>query len=283
MCIPGCLEQVRHEISRRQMLKSTAAVAGAALGLQSTATAIGSAPRKTSRRGFRGFERVVDLTHPHSDKFPHYRGGGTVAERKVMSSTEGGEQWNVYQWLLDEHAGTHIDAPFHRNADGVTVDQIPAEDLVLPLAVIDIRIKASANDDAQLTLEDLVAWEGRYGKLPAGCCVAMNSGWDKHVWTDQFINFDEDGVRHFPGFHVDAAHYLLEECDVKALAVDTASLDHGPTEEYPVHVAWLGANRWGLENVASLAKVPAWGATIVAGAPRIVGATGGHTRTLALV
>ena len=278
MCIPGCLERVQKELTRRQVLAGAAGITGLAMTGGDAASA-----GKRGRSASRSFQRVVELTHPYSEKFPHWRGDASVVQRTVMSSTEGGEDWNVYQWLLDEHAGTHIDAPFHRNADGMTVDQIPAEDLVLPLAIVDIRSRASQNDDAEVTTDDLKAWEGKYGDFPDDCCVAMNSGWDKHVWSDKFINFDDNKVRHFPGFHVEAAQYLLEECNVKAMAVDTPSLDHGRTADYPVHVAWLGSNRWGLENVANLARVPAWGATIVVGAPRIVGATGGHSRTFALV
>ena len=278
MCIPGCLERVEKELTRRQVLAGAAALTGLAMtGHDAPAAA------KKSRSRSRSFQRVVELTHPYSEKFPHWRGDASVVQRTVMSSTDGGEDWNVYQWLLDEHAGTHIDAPFHRSADGMTVDQIPAEDLVLPLAIVDIRSRASQDDDAEVTTDDLRAWEEKYGDFPDDCCVAMNSGWDKHVWSEKFINFDDSQVRHFPGFHIEAAQYLLEECNVKAIAVDTPSLDHGRTADYPVHVAWLGSNRWGLENVANLARVPSWGATIVVGAPRIVGATGGHSRTFALV
>ena len=68
-----------------------------------------------------------------------------------------------------------------------------------------------------------------------------------------------------------------------ALASDTASLDHGPTDEFPTHALWLGGNRYGLENVAALDAVPPHGAPIVVGAPKIAGATGGHTRVIALV
>ena len=173
MCIPGCLERVQKELTRREVLAGAAAITGLALAGREI-----PAGEKRIRHRSRSFQRVVDLTHPYSEKFPHWRGDGSVVQRTVMSSTDEGEDWNVYQWLLDEHAGTHIDAPFHRNADGITVDQIPAEDLVLPLAIVDIRSRASGDDDAEVTREDLKAWEKKYGKIPDDCCVAMNSGWE---------------------------------------------------------------------------------------------------------
>ena len=49
------------------------------------------------------------------------------------------------------------------------------------------------------------------------------------------------------------------------------------------HHAWLPSGRWGLENVANLDQVPASGATLVVGAPKVKGATGGLTRLFALV
>ena len=67
------------------------------------------------------------------------------------------------------------------------------------------------------------------------------------------------------------------------VAVDTLSLDHGGSRDFGFHLAWLGAGRWGLECTANLGLLPPTGATIVAGAPRIAGGTGGPGRALALL
>ena len=236
-----------------------------------------------AKPGFAAFSRVVDLTHTYSNRFTHWAGGTAKVELETVFSTAKGDGWNVTRWTLDEHAGTHIDSPFHRNPNGLTADRIPARDLVLPLAIIDIRKKAEENEDAQVTIEDLKAWEETHGPLPERCCVAMLSGWDTRVEKPGFINFDDKGVRHFPGFHTDAAIFMLDERRVLSMAVDTASLDYGPTKNFPVHTAWLGAGRWGIENLANLADLPPTGATLVCGAPKIEGATGGHSRILALL
>lgn len=81
----------------------------------------------------------------------------------------------------------------------------------------------------------------------------------------------------------DAAQWLLTQRKVAGLAVDTLSLDHGPSKDFKTHYAWLPSGRWGLENVAGLDKVPALGATLVVGAPKVKDATGGLTRLFALV
>lgn len=65
--------------------------------------------------------------------------------------------------------------------------------------------------------------------------------------------------------------------------MDTMSLDPGDSADFPVHHFWLGKRKWGLENVASLARVPPTGATVVVGGPKIAGCTGGPSRVLALL
>ena len=111
----------------------------------------------------------------------------------------------------------------------------------------------------------------------------MNSGWDAHVRTAKFRNSDDAGHLHFPGFHVEAAEFLLTEREVVGIAVDSLSLDVGSTKDFPVHTRWLGSNRWGLECIANLAELPPQGATIIVGGPKIAGASGGPSRVFALV
>jgi len=87
---------------------------------------------------------------------------------------------------------------------------------------------------------------------------------------------------HFPGFHIEATKMLLETGAV-GMAVDTLSLDYGLSADFVTHYAWLPANRWGIENLANLDAVPAKGATLVVGAPKHRGGTGGPSRVFAMV
>jgi kynurenine formamidase len=75
----------------------------------------------------------------------------------------------------------------------------------------------------------------------------------------------------------------MKERNVVGLAVDTLSLDPGNSKDYKTHYTWLPAGRWGIENIANLDKVPPVGATLVAGLPKVKGATGAPARILALV
>ncbi|MCH2579651.1 MAG: cyclase family protein [Planctomycetes bacterium] len=183
------MDIVAGNLGRRNFLRT--GLGGAALSLSSCS------PIEPARKGeggtpaapeFADFSRVVDLTHTYSNRFTHWAGGTAKVELEPVFSTAKGDGWNVTRWTLDEHAGTHIDSPFHRNPNGLTADRIPARDLVLPLAIIAIRKTAEENEDAQVTIEDRRAWEETHGPLPERCCVAMLSGWDTRVEKPGFIN-----------------------------------------------------------------------------------------------
>jgi len=76
---------------------------------------------------------------------------------------------------------------------------------------------------------------------------------------------------------------MLIERGAASVAVDTLSLDHGPSTSFAFHTQRLGSGRWGIECAANLGTLPPVGATLVAGAPKIAGGTGGHGRVLALL
>jgi kynurenine formamidase len=224
--------------------------------------------------------RIVDLTHTLLPDFPSYNGNPDFQIETMKSFDKDGV--NVKQWTVREHIGTHIDAPLHFSAGGISCDQIPVDDLVVPLVILDIAARAEDHASTSVTPDDIRAFEAQHGPIPAGSCVAMHSGWARHACTCKYRNADDKGHMHFPGFHVEAAYMLIER-GVKGLGVDTLSIDQGPTETFPTHYAWLPSGRWAMEGLANLDQLPPIGATIVVGAPKIAGATGGPTRVMAFV
>lgn len=279
MCVPACQHKIAQTLNRRSFLTTAGVAAVSAVTVGCTATLLAPEQVKSSPTTLT-FEQIVDLTHTMPVDFPTFGGEIQLEIENVFQLASDG--YNLNRWLLNEHTGTHMDAPFHFS-DGPSADQIPVENLVGPLAVVDIRAKAEANADAQLTPDDLKAWEAANGQLPEGAIVAMYSGWEEFLNNEKFRNADADGVMHFPGFHVDAIQFLLEERSVKGIMVDTLSLDYGMSPDFAVHYSWLPANRWGIENAANLGQLPAIGATVIVGGPKIAGATGGPSRVIALV
>ena len=281
MCLPACTIQLAERASRRSFLRTMAVCATAAVpALEMPSFAATPVPQAAQPPRQFSFSQVVDLTHTLSAAFPFPMDHAFALER---ISTRGKDMWNINRWHFHEHIGTHIDAPFHCS-DRDTAERIPADELIGPLVVIDIRDRAAGDFDTQLTPDDLKAWERRNGPIPPASIVAMNSGWDARVGdARQFFGRDDANRFHMPGFHVESVQFLHQERDVIGIASDTISLDPGLTKTFPVHHYWLGQNKWGLENIANLAKLPPKGATLVVGAPKILGATGGPSRVFALV
>lgn len=275
MCVAGCEAKVRAALSRRGFFKG-----GALVGLAATAV---PAPSPARAAETRSFSKVLDLTHTMSPDFPTFIGKpGIELERQFDFKRD---RYNAFWWHVVEHAGTHLDAPLHFSKDGAAADQLPVERLVVPLAVVNVVYQADKDPDYQLSRDDLAQWEARNGPLPAGCCVALHSGWGDLATSDpaRFTGRDLNGTFHFPGIAPEAALWLLKERDVAGIAVDTLSLDFGASEEFGTHKLWLPSGRWGLENVANLDKVPESGATLIAGAAKVKDATGGLARVMALV
>jgi kynurenine formamidase len=268
---------MHHALSRRGFFTGAATVGLAAAVVAPTASEA-AVQKSTARK----FAAIIDLTHTMSPGFPTFDGGPGITMERIGDLKKDG--YNIFRWHLIEHAGTHLDAPIHFSESGITADKIPADTLVAPLAVVDVSAQAAKNADYQLSREDLVAWERKHGRLPDNCCVAMHSGWAQHVSNAaKFTGKDAAGVLHFPGFGGDATEWLLKQRKVVGIAVDTLSLDHGPSKDFRTHVLWLPSGRWGLENVANLDKVPPVGAMLMVGVAKIKDATGGPARLLALL
>ncbi|MBV7396051.1 cyclase family protein [Mameliella sediminis] len=272
MCDLCVMETVKERmLSRRSFFKASAAAgAGAVIGASAAAPAMAAA-----------HGGVVDMTHTFDESFPTYFGVPGISYEKGADFAKDG--FNLFSLTMNEHTGTHVDAPLHFSADGQSVDEIPVGNLVCPLVKVDIAARAAEDPDTMLTPDDLKAWIAAHGDIPDGACVAMDSGWGPKVAGDGFRNADGDGVMHFPGFHVEAAKMLMEETGAVAIASDTLSLDPGNSATFDTHYAWLPTNRYGIENLANLGNVPAAGATLIVGAPKHARGSGGPARILAMV
>ncbi len=271
MCDACLIESIKSDMLSRRALFTGAVVTTAAV----VATGLGTArPALAQSAG-----KVVDLTHAYDGSFPTFDGTpGILYEPAVKFADSGYQLWKL---TIFEHTGTHIDAPLHFTEDGTSVADLPPERLVCPLCVLDLTAKA--RDDANAVVEpaDIEAWVSANGAIPAGSCVAMNSGWAAKVASPDFRN-TPDGKLAFPGFSK-AATDMLAGLDVACIGVDTLSLDPGNSADFAVHFSWLPGGRFGIENLANLDQVPATGATVFIGAPKHKTGTGGPARVMAVV
>jgi kynurenine formamidase len=275
MCAPSVIEAVKNDLSRRGFL---AAVGGAVAALAPEPALAQAKPVRLAN----GFRTVFDLTHTFSPQIPVFPAFKPVQIRQRFTIAKDGFFAN--EITFDEHTGTHLDAPIHFVADRPSADRLAPDRFFAPLAVVSIEARAAKDPDAVVTVDDVLAWERRHGRLPSGAFVAMHSGWDARIGdANRFLNKDAQGTMHAPGFSEEAARFLAQQRDIVGAGVDTLSLDVASAQKFVAHLALLGAGKYAVELMANLATVPPSGATLIVGGPKHQGASGGPVRVFAVV
>jgi kynurenine formamidase len=237
-----------------------------------------------------GGGRWIDLTHAFDAAtiyWPTER--GFAFEQGRNGPTGKGYYYAANRFATAEHGGTHLDAPRHFSETGQTADAIPPERLVGEAVVVDVAAKCAADRDYEITADDLVAWETRHGRQLGDVILLLRTGWAAR-WGDRgaYLGTERTGPEavaelHFPGLAPEAAQWLATHRRVKAVGIDTASIDHGPSTHFGAHVALCGANVPVFENVAALDELPAEGAFVAALPMKIAGGSGGPLRIVARI
>jgi kynurenine formamidase len=214
--------------------------------------------------------RAIDLTRELSEASVLWPGTAPlVAEAGESIERDGSFTRRV---SVDEHSGTHFDAPSHFAVGGWHVADVPVDRLVCPLHVIHLPV-AMTEPDATLTSSHVERHEARHGRIPGGSAVFLRTDWAPIA----------DPLA-FPGFGVDAATMLVDERQVVGLGIDTLGIDPGCASDFPVHRdVTLPRGVWHVENLTALDLVPPVGAWVVVGVPRVSGASGFPARVVALV
>ena len=148
--------------------------------------------------------------------------------------------------------------------------------------MIDIAGRAARDPDTVVTVDDLRTFERRHGRIPRNAVVLMDSGWAAKVGDPAaYRNPDPSGTLHFPGFGAEAAEWLVRRRGIRGVGVDTLSTDPGTSATFDTHVILAEADRYGLENLNNLDRIPKRGATIVVGLIPYQEGSGGQARILA--
>jgi kynurenine formamidase len=265
-------------ITRREFVGALTAVAA---GCQHTAFR----PERTPANQPGDIFDVVDLSHSLGPSSPYIKvRDATFPFRRDPIATIPTRGVYANRWELTEHIGTHLDAPCHFAEHARCVDAMPVADLFAEVVLIDLRQRAEADPDTELTTADLSEWQAEHGAFPHRCAVLLHSGWDGR-WPSQqrFANLDAAGVMHVPGFSRAAVDYLANSPEVLGIGTDTFSLDPGRDVRYEGHRVLASAGKWALECLANLGRLPASGARLFVGAPKIEAASGSPARVIAWV
>jgi kynurenine formamidase len=226
---------------------------------------------------------IVDLTWPLNRESAFWPGDNYAPfELKTIATLEKDGVLSK-AFSSPEHLGTHLDAPNHFEPNRPSVDQIPPGQLFAPGVVIDVSGPVSADAAYRVSPEDIQRFEAGFGKIPAGAVVLAYTGWSK-FWSNptRYQGRDAMGRLHFPGFSAEAVEFLIRERDVRGVGVDTLSVDHGLSRDFPVHHLLGKADRYGLENLAGLDKLPPRGFYLFVAPMKIETGSGGPTRVFAV-
>ncbi|MCS6964569.1 MAG: cyclase family protein [Thermoflexus sp.] len=228
------------------------------------------------------YSRVVDLSHVIDTNIPLWPGDPPVEFEVVADFATHG--YYLRRFSIGEHSATHMNASNSFVEGGRGIDAYPPESLVVPAVVIDIREKAAANPDYALTVEDVLDWERKHGRIPKGSVVILFTGW-QYKWSDPkaFMGLDAEGGLHFPGFEGTTARFLFEERGVAGLGTDTHGLDPGQDTTFATNVEVARRNGIALECLTNLDQLPPTGATLVLGILRLKNGSGTPLSVMAFV
>lgn len=232
----------------------------------------------------------IDLSHDFSEETIYWPTADTFKLDTVFEGeTDKGFYYAANQFCAAEHGGTHIDAPVHFAKGANSIDQIPIEQLIGKSIVIDVSNKALKDQDYQINVNDFTEWESVNGKIDDGTIVLLNTGYSKY-WPDRkkYMGTDKRGASavaelHFPGLHPDAAKWLVENRKIKAIGLDTPSIDYGQSKYFRSHQILFKNNVPAFENVANLDQLPATGSLVFALPMKIKGGSGAPLRIVAVI
>jgi kynurenine formamidase len=234
--------------------------------------------------------KIVDLSHPFDAQTVYWpTEEGFKLEKEHDGLTDKGYYYAANKFCAPEHGGTHIDAPRHFAISANTVDQIPLDQLFGNGIVIDVIKQCEANRDYLVTVDDFTNWEKQNGQIPDGSIVLLRTGFAKY-WPDRikYMGTDERGAGavaklHFPGLSPDAARWLTTTRSIKAIGLDTPSIDFGQSTLFESHQILFAKNVPAFENVADMSALPAQGFSVIALPMKIGGGSGGPLRIAAIV
>ena len=177
--------------------------------------------------------------------------------------------------LSTDQLGTQLDPPAHWNPDYPAIDELPPTFAVRPLVVIPMQNKVAEDPNYHLSVEDILNWERKHGKIPEGSVVFIRSDWSKEWPNPELATRTK-----FPGVSLRALQFLHLKRHILFHGHEPLDTDSTPTLEGE---AWLLRNGYTqAEGVTNLDRVPETGALVTIGYPKLQGGTGGYARYIAI-
>lgn len=224
----------------------------------------------------------TDLSYLVNEETHHYAGFNDLKINEILKFDK--DNVSAKEFTMISQYGTHIDPPGHFVEGGRLLHEIGIEETAYPLCVVDVSDKVAQDNDYAITVEDLKEWEEKYGTIPRGCFVAMRSDWYKRE-GETFFNKDENGDCHYPGWSLEALKFLCEERHIAAIGHEPPDTDPAITTKTALwagELYYLKQDKYQVEMLVNLDKLPPKGAIIFCGFPSIENAPGFTARCFAI-
>lgn len=232
----------------------------------------------------------IDLTWAFDEHTVYWPTNTPFSHDTVFAGiNDKGYYYSSYKFSAEEHGGTHFDAPLHFAQGGISVEKVPVEQLTGEGIVVDVSSKASTDPDYLITAGDLQDWEKRHGRIPDDAIILLRTGFgklypDKKTYTGTTLTGAEGVANlHFPGLDPDAARWLVANRKIRAVGLDTPSIDYGQSGDFMTHRILYAAGLTAYENIANLETLPEKGFWIMALPMKIKGGSGAPLRIVAFL
>lgn len=181
-----------------------------------------------------------DITQTISDTLITWPTDPAVSIRKTKRISCG-DAWNLSELTFGSHCGTHIDAPYHVDENGITVDQIPLDSLIGDVTVFEIKHseKIDVEEVKSLKIENckrviFKTKNSAYGEYPEFrkdfVYITQEAAAYLAVHNVKLVGIDSLSVDKFDNLHADAHHTLLKKGIIIIEGLDLREVQPGDYE-----------------------------------------------------
>jgi len=170
---------------------------------------------------------LIELSHVISEKNTIVPPNHPQAQLILRTEIKKGDLSNTAVIKMSTHSGTHIDAPFHFNPQGLSIDMIDLSSFIFVKPVV---ISCPKKERESISLKDL----SHYSSKIKDCDLLMiYTGFEKYRQTNPYKY-----VHEAPTLSLEGAEYLIKNFTLKGIAIDLIgieNIDEGRKKGFPVH------------------------------------------------
>ena len=183
-------------------------------------------------------KKIVDLSHVLTVDTPVYP-GDPVPGLSIATTIEH-EGYNLFNVVLGSQSGSHVDAPYHFNNQGATIDKIDLNHFVGNGLIIDVTHKKNKEE---ISIEEISPYEKQ---IEEADIILFKTNWYKKAGTNEFYDH--------PFLSTEGGEYLLSKGKM-TIGIDAINLDNTGGTEFPIHDMYAKAGGIIAENLANLDSV----------------------------